>query len=136
MQEIVEHVAQQSVVDSADMVELEGIDMALSEDQIIPKLMENLYNVGFLTLVNVPDFDEAELFTAVKAFYKDIPAEEHANMIWHNHRPQNKNYYRGLTPFMDNDPAHKEMYDMGSTLALCSDEAIKLPLYEDTPFAP
>ena len=118
------------------MVELEAIDMSLPEAEIIPKLMHNLYNIGFLTLTNVPDFEEGELFRSVQAFYKNIPAEEHRKLVWHNHNPENENFYRGMTPFVDNDPAHKEMYDMGGSLSLCSDEALKLPLYEETPFPP
>ena len=51
-----------------------------------------------------------------------------------HHRAENKNYFRGLIPFVDNDPAHKELYDLGGSVALCSDEALKLPLYEDAPF--
>lgn len=85
-------------------------------------------------MTNVEGHDEGELFQAVKAFFKDIPVEEQRKLIWHNFAPDHDNYYRGLTPFVDNDPAHKEMYDMGCSLKLCSDEAIALPLYEDTPF--
>ena len=136
MEQINNHVSEQTVIDPADMIELEVIDMSLSEAEIIPKLMQNLYNVGFFTLTNVPNFDEGELFRTVRAFYKNIPSTEHRKLIWHNHNPNNENYYRGLTPFVDNDPAQKEMYDMGCSLSLCSDEALKLPLYEDTPFPP
>lgn len=96
--------------------------------------MDNVRTVGFFALTNVEGFDQGELFNAVKAFYKDIPAEEHKKLIWNNFAPENKNYYRGLTPFVDNDPAHKEMFDTGCSLKLCSDEALTLPLYEDTPF--
>ena len=98
--------------------------------------MENLHTVGFFALTNVEDFDEGELYNAVTAFYKEIPVEERNKLIWHNFAPENENYYRGLTPFVDNDPAHKEMYDVGCSLKFCSDEALKLPLYEDTPFPP
>ncbi len=27
--------------------------------------------------------------------------------------PENKNIYRGLAPFIDNDPSHVEIFDMG-----------------------
>lgn len=127
---------EQSVVDPAEMITLEAIDMTLPEEQIVPKLMQNLTSVGFLTLSNIPDYDETDHFKAVRAFYKDIPEEERAKLVWHNHNPQNQNYYRGLTPFVGNDPAHKEMYDLGCSLNLVSDENLKYPLYEDTPFPP
>ena len=127
---------QQKVVKAKDMVTLEAIDMTSSEEEIIPKLMHNMRNVGFFTLKNVDGFDQGKLFEAVKAFYKDIPKAEHDKLLWNNFAPTHENYYRGFTPFVDNDPAHKEMYDLGCSLKLCSDEALKLPLYEDTPFPP
>ena len=130
------HFEAQNVVKESDMVELEGIDMSLPESEIIPKMMNNLQNVGFFAMVNVPDFDEGELFRAVKAFYTDVSPEERRGLVWHNHCPENANYYRGLTPFVDNDAAHKEMYDMGGSLRLVSDESLKYALYEETPFPP
>lgn len=69
------------------MVELESIDMSLSEAEIIPKLMQNLNTVGFIAMTNVEGFDEGELFQAVKGFYKDIPVEEQRKLIWHNFAP-------------------------------------------------
>lgn len=129
-------VNEQSVVDPNDMVSLEAIDMTLSEEEIIPQLMNNLRNVGFLTLKNVPGFDEGRHFEAVRAFYQDIPAEERRRLIWHNHCPENKNYFRGLTPFVGNDPSHKEMYDMGGSVSQVSDDHLKYALYEDAPFPP
>ena len=39
MDEVNNHIAAQSVIKPADMVELEAIDMTLPEDKIIPKIM-------------------------------------------------------------------------------------------------
>ena len=39
-------------------------------------------------------------------------------------------------PFCDNDPSHKELYDMGGTIDLVSTENLKHSLYEETPFVP
>ena len=39
MEEVNNHIAAQSVINPDDMVELEAIDMSLSEAEIIPKLM-------------------------------------------------------------------------------------------------
>ena len=58
MQQISTHIYEQTVIDPADMIELEAIDMNLPEADIIPKLMHNLNNVGFPVLTNVPDFEE------------------------------------------------------------------------------
>ena len=129
-------VSQQKVVKPRDLVSLEAIDMSASEEEIIAQLMNNLTKVGFLTLKNIEGYDEAEHFRAVYAFYNDVPQEERARMIWRHHRPENTNYYRGVAPFVDNDKAHKEMYDMGGKLSDVSDEALKHPLYEESPFPP
>ena len=39
-----------------------------------------------------------------------------------------------MTPVVGNDPAHKEMYDMGCSLHLVSNESLKYALYEEAPF--
>ena len=57
------------MVDPSEMIELEAIDMTAPEEEIIPKLMHNLRNVGFLTLTNVAGYDEGEHFEAVRAFF-------------------------------------------------------------------
>ena len=57
------------MVDPGEMIELEAIDMTAPEEEIIPKLMHNLRNVGFLTLTNVAGYDEGEHFEAVRAFF-------------------------------------------------------------------
>ena len=79
----------QSVIDPADMVDLEPIDMRMPESLIIPKIMKNLNTVGFFALTNVAGYDEAELYRAVRAFYKDIPDNEHKKLIWNNFAPKN-----------------------------------------------
>lgn len=116
------------------MVSLEAIDMSKSEEEIVPQLMNNLRNVGFLTLKNVPGYDEGRHFQAVRAFYTDIPESEKKQMIMKNHCPENKNIFRGLSPVVGNDAAHKEMYDMGGSLNKVSNSHLKYGLYEETPF--
>ena len=98
--------------------------------------MHNLRNVGFLTLKNVEGYDEGEHYLAVKAFFDDIPDAERRKLALKNHNRAHKNFYRGLTPIVGNDPAHKEMYDMGGSMNLVSNESLKHPLYEETPFVP
>ena len=126
----------QSVVKEEDLVDLQAIDMSLPESEVIPQLIQNLRTIGFFTLKNVEGFDEDELFRAVHGFYKDVPEEERRKLVWQNHCPDNSNYFRGLIPFVENDPAHKELYDMGGSLSLVSDEALKHAFYEQTPFPP
>ena len=55
-------------------------------------------------------------------------------MIMKNHCPENKNIFRGLSPVVGNDAAHKEMYDMGGSLNKVSNSHLKYGLYEETPF--
>jgi len=98
--------------------------------------MHNLRNVGFLTLTNIEGFDEGEHYKAVKAFFEDTSAEDRRHLVWHNHNPDNKNIYRGLTPIIGNDPAHKEMLDMGCSMRFLEDANLKFAIYEDTPFPP
>ena len=64
------------MVKSKDMITLEAIDMTWPEEKIIPKLMHNMRNVGFLTLKNVEGFDEGTHYEAVRAFFEDIPESE------------------------------------------------------------
>ena len=62
MEEVNNHISSQSVINPEDMVELEAIDMSMSEAEIIPKVMQNLNTVGFFAMTNVEGFDEGELF--------------------------------------------------------------------------
>lgn len=52
----------------------------------------------------------------------------------HHHNKDNKNMYRGLAPFLDNDPSHKELFDMGQPHDSISKEERKYRLNELTPF--
>ncbi len=47
---------------------------------------------------------------------------------------QNQNLYRGFAPFIDNDPSHKELYEMGLEWSKVSDEEKQYPLHETTPW--
>ena len=118
------------------MIDLETIDMSLPEEVLIPKIMNNLNTIGFLTLTNVEGYDEGELFKAVKGFFHDIPDEEQRKLLWKNFAPEHDNVCRGKTPFANNSVSHKEMFDVGADLNLLSDEALPCPLYEETPFPP
>ena len=94
------------------MVELPAIDMQAEEHVIVEQIMKMLTTVGFLHVMNVKGFDEDFHFEACKAFHQ-IPEEEKHKLKWRNHNPENQNIYRGLAPFVDNDPSQKELFDMG-----------------------
>ena len=89
--------------------------------------------LGFVYIKNVDGFDEDVMLSACKAFHS-IPDKEKEKLMWKNHNPNNKNIYRGLSPFLDNDESHKELFDMGISLENISEEEKKYPLYEETPF--
>ena len=84
------------------MVELEVIDLQAPEEEVIAKVMNNLRTDGFFTIKNVEGYDEGELFRAVKAFYHEIPAEEHHKLLRKNFNPENDNVVRGKNAFCDN----------------------------------
>ena len=46
------------------------------------------------------------------------------------------NIYRGIVPFIDNDPSHKEFYEVGLDYDQVSKSEKKYPLQEPTPFPP
>ena len=115
------------------MVDLVAIDMHAPEPEIIKQVNHMLTTAGFLYLKNVDGFDEQALLEAIKAFY-NIPMAERQKLVWHNHDKRNPNIFRGLTPFIDNNEAHKEFFDMGRKSFSKSEQ--KYPIVEKTPFLP
>ena len=116
-----------------DMLELPAIDLKLPEDIIVKKFTEQMETLGFIYIKNVDGFDEEEMLSACKAFH-GIPEKEKRKLLWKNHNQENKNIFRGLSPFIDNDESHKELFDMGLPLKDISDKEKVNPLYEETPF--
>jgi hypothetical protein len=48
---------------------------------------------------------------------------------------ENPNLYRGYFPFIDNDPSHKEMFDIGRPLSdIGEEEKLSCILYEENPW--
>ena len=84
----------------------------------------------------MPGFDEDALLQAIKAFYTEVPMDEKMKLVTRNFDVNQKNFVRGLSLVVGNRASHRYMYDMGIPLKNCSDEALRLPLYEDTPFPP
>ena len=116
-----------------DLLELPVIDLKASEDVIVKKLAEQMGTLGFLCIKNVDGFDETEMLSACRDFHS-ISDIEKRKLLCKSHNPENKNIYRGLSPFIDNDESHKEFFDMGVSMDEISDEERKHPLYEETPF--
>lgn len=84
---------------------------------------------------NVPGWDQDELFSAIKAFHHDIPAEEKENLKLKHFNAANDNIIRGYFPLLPNDPSHKEFYDMCRPFSdYTAEELLGNPLYEDTPW--
>lgn len=55
--------------------------------------------------------------------------------MYKNHfNQENPNFYRGMAPFIDNDPSHKELYEIGLDLYKVSREEQQYSLHEETPW--
>lgn len=117
----------------SELTSLPAIDMQGDEAEIVAQIMHQCENLGFFHLKNVEGFDEAELLRDLKQFH-DLPDSVKHSLKLKVHNPENSNTYRGFIPFIDNDPSHKEMLDMGCDYATLSEEEKKQPLTEETPF--
>ena len=116
-----------------DTLDLHAVDMQGAHAEITAQLMYQMTNLGFLALANIPGYDEEALFGHQKWFFALSP--EVKERLYKNHfRPANKNLYRGLAPFIDNDPSHKELYEVGLDWAQVSDDEKRYPLHEETPW--
>jgi isopenicillin N synthase-like dioxygenase len=74
--------------------------------------MQELKTTGFFVVTNAPGHDEEQLLKWGK-WLCALSKEEKARLTKKYWNPANKNVYRGLAPFIDNDPSHVEIYDMG-----------------------
>ncbi len=74
--------------------------------------MDMCSNLGFFHLKNVPGFDEAALLKSMKEFHA-LPDTVKHQLKLKTYNADNSNTYRGFIPFIDNDPSHKEIFDMG-----------------------
>jgi isopenicillin N synthase-like dioxygenase len=90
-------------------------------------------NLGFLLLSNIPDFDEEKLFAHQKWFFS-LPDEVKAKLHMNHYNSENPNHYRGLAPFIANDPSFKELYEIGLDYEKVSEDERKYHLHEETPW--
>ncbi len=116
-----------------DLLELPTVDLKAPEDVIVKKFTEQMGTLGFLCIKNVDGFDETRMLSACRELHS-LSDTEKRKLFCKSHNPENKNIYRGLSPFIDNDESHKEFFDMGVPMDEISDEERNHPLYEETPF--
>ena len=90
-------------------------------------------SLGFLVLSNIPDYNEEKLFEHAKWFWR-LPAEVKERLYKKHFKEENPNHYRGLAPFVANDPSHKELYEIGWDYAQVSEEERGYSLHEETPW--
>ena len=96
-------------------------------------MIHELKTVGFFLITNVPGYDESDLLYWGQWFCS-LPEDRKKKLhkkVWNS---ENKNIYRGLAPFIDNDPSHVEIYDMGLAYDLVSEEEKEYSLHEETPW--
>ena len=105
--EILENSDKMKLADKiTDHFDLEAIDMTWEDSKIIEGFMKQMKQVGFLKLINIPEFDEIELYYWTKWYYSQSE-EEKAPIVRKPYNPKSPNSYRGLIPFLENDPSYK-----------------------------
>ena len=119
--------------DYEHMVTLSAVDLESPEEVIVQQMMEQFTTVGFAYIKNFKQWNEQEHFSLIKAFH-NLPQTEKDRLKMRHHNSQNVNRFRGLVPFIDNDPSHKELFDMGLPYHLHSEEEKQYCLVEETPF--
>ena len=116
-----------------ELVELPAIDMNDSDENIAAQMHQMMTTVGFLQLKNIEGFDEARLLADIKEFHS-MPDSEKRKLYVQQFNADNSNRYHGFFPFIDNDPSHKEFFDMGSPIEDCDEIERQKYLVEETPF--
>lgn len=116
-----------------DFYDLTQIDWTWPREKRVEAVIHELKTVGFFLITNVPDFNEKDLIHYGEWFCNH-PEEWKRKFYKRNWNKDNENIYRGLAPFIDNDPSHVEIYDMGLDYDLVSEEEREYSLHERTPW--
>ncbi len=74
--------------------------------------MNQLEEIGFLKITNIPGFDEVEIYYWTKWLFS-LPDDQKEKLLRRPYNKNSKNIYRGLIPFLKDDPSHKEIFDFG-----------------------
>ena len=116
-------------------MELVAVDFSEKSDKKVSKqLMKQMTTVGFCLITNVPGHDEDKLLEAIKAFHA-VSDKDKMKLALNHYNRKNKNIYHGYFPFLKNDVAHKEFYQLGRPLSDYSEwEKQDCPFYHDTPW--
>ncbi|CAH1775511.1 unnamed protein product [Owenia fusiformis] len=94
---------------------LETIDLAAALEtpkdaaKVISRALEN---EGFLYIVNIPDFESAELLKATKWFF-NLPLNEKMTLARKAFEPENVNTFRGYNPVIPGGHSYKEAFEIG-----------------------
>jgi isopenicillin N synthase-like dioxygenase len=99
-------------IELGELKDLGIVDWTWSDDRKREAILKELKTIGFFIIQNVPGHDEERLLYWGKwlcALSKD-EKDRITKRYWN---PKNPNVYRGLAPFIDNDPSHVEIFDMG-----------------------
>ena len=99
-------------IELGEFVELASVDWTWPDDKKREAIMHELKNTGFFIIQNVPSHDEEKLLKWGK-WLMALPKEDKDRITKRFWNKSNPNVYRGLAPFIDNDPSHVEIYDMG-----------------------
>ena len=107
--------------------------MAGPREVITSQIMQQMNNLGFLLLSNIPGYDEEKLFEHQRWFFNlsdNVKIKLHKNHF----NKENPNFYRGFAPFIANDPSFKELYEIGLDYSKVSEDEQIYSLHEETPW--
>ncbi len=107
--------------------------MSGPREVITSQIMEQMNNLGFLLLSNIPGYDEENLFEQQKWFF-NLPDDVKAKLQKNHFNKENPNFYRGFAPFIANDPSFKELYEIGLDYSKVSEDEQIYSLHEETPW--
>lgn len=110
-----------------------AVDWTWSADRKRESILNELRTVGFFLITNVPGHDEEQLIKWGK-WLCGLSKEEKDRVTKRFWIPTNENRYRGLAPFIDNDPSHVEIYDMGMDFDKVTPEEQEYSIHEQTPW--
>lgn len=120
-------------IELGEFLSLEQVDWTWDEEKKREAIMKELKTTGFLLITNVPGHDEEKLLKWGK-WLCALPKEEKDRLTKRYWNKQNSNRYRGLAPFIDNDPSHVEIYDMGLDYDKVTPPEQEYILHEETPW--
>ena len=90
-------------------------DLVKEENKITfaKEIVKEFQEVGFLRLVDIPDFEDSELLESIKYYY-GRSKEERMKLALKRFDNNNENEYRGYMPLVKNLPVFKEQTDFGN----------------------